>query len=34
MTKQEFSDFCDGLERGEIRVAEKISDEWVVNVEV
>lgn len=34
MTKQEFSDFCDGLERGEIRVAEKISGEWVVNVEV
>lgn len=34
MTKQEFSDFCDGLERGEIRVAEKMSGEWVVNVEV
>lgn len=34
MTKQEFSDFCDGLERGEIRVAEKISGEWVVNIEV
>ena len=34
MTKQEFSDFCDGLERGEIRVAEKISGEWIVNVEV
>lgn len=34
MTKQEFSDFCDGLERGEIRVAEKISGEWVVSVEV
>ena len=34
MTKQEFSDFCDGLESGEIRVAEKISGEWVVNVEV
>ena len=34
MTKQEFSDFCDGLERGEIRVAKKVAGEWVVNVEV
>ncbi len=34
MTKEEFSEFCDGLERGEIRVAEKIAGEWVVNVGV
>lgn len=34
MTKQEFSDFCDGLESGVLRVAKKISGEWVVNVEV
>lgn len=34
MTKQEFSDFCDDLESGELRVAEKVAGEWVVNVEV
>ncbi len=34
MTKLEFSNFCDDLEGGELRVAEKVAGEWVVNVEV
>lgn len=34
MTKEEFSLFCDELESGELRVAEKVAGEWVVNVEV
>lgn len=34
MTRQEFSDFCDRLESGTLRVAEKTGGKWVVNVEV
>ncbi len=34
MTKKQFSEFCDGLERGEIRVAEKAGGEWKVNASV
>ena len=34
MNKQEFSQFCDALERGEIRVAEKIDGKWRVNPSV
>ncbi len=34
MTKEEFSLFCDSLESGKLRVAEKVDGEWKVNVEV
>ena len=34
MTKEEFSRFCDSLESGQLRVAEKVDGEWRVNVEV
>ena len=34
MNKQEFSLFCDALEKGEIRVAEKIDGKWKVNTSV
>ena len=34
MNKQEFSLFCDALEKGEIRVAEKIDGKWRVNTSV
>ena len=34
ITLQQFNDVMDALERGEIRVAEKIDGEWVVNVDI
>ena len=34
ITLQQFNDVMDALERGELRVAEKIDGEWVVNVDI
>ena len=34
ITLQQFNDVMDALERGEIRVAEKVDGQWVVNVDI
>ena len=34
ITLHQFNDVMDALERGEIRVAEKVDGRWVVNVDI